>query len=477
MKGQNRPNIIFFLSDQHNTVDLADTPNINALKAEGMSFTRTYCSSPLCVPSRAGLLTGKLPAGTGVWDNVQCLSSDERTMAHSLSENGYQTILCGRMHFNYQDQTHGFDEHLVGEITPTFPRPQRQASVYGPLKGSPDQSYTSIRLSGAGQSAVHLYDSEVADTACDVIRHAKDKGKPLFLLVGFYGPHCPFVAKKELYDKYFERFKDIKAFRDMESLHPEIRRFIALRGIENVTDDELRRVTAAYYANVEFIDNLIGQVLETAKSELDMENTVVIYSSDHGDSLGSHGLFWKSNFYKESVNVPLVFSWKNHINHDIVDAPVSLLDLAPTITELTGSESLENIYGKSLCPVLNGSKADKTRDIFSLLSDLKGDNPSGMIVRYPFKLIKFAGCDLPILFNIEDDPEENRNLASEPGYSGITADLLDALDKVWNEDDALSLLERQKKEASERKRWVLEAKPEIVGEWQAPPESNYIIQD
>lgn len=465
------------MSDQHNTLDYADTPNLDRLRSGGMSFRNAYCSSPLCVPSRAGFLTGKLPTGTGVWNNNQCLSSDQKTFVHNLRENGYEAVLVGRMHFNLSDQLHGYEKHLVGEITPTFPRSARQKEVYGILAGSPDQSYVSIVKSGAGHSAVHDYDHEVADTACSYIRERSDS-KPLFMTVGFYGPHCPFVAEKSLYDKYYDRFCNISAFSGYDLLHPQIKRFIDLRGIKNLTDDDRRRTTAAYYANVEYMDSLIGDVLAAVEEKLGFDNTIIIYTSDHGESIGCHGLYWKSNFYRESVNIPLVFSWKNHIRRASVSGPVSLLDIAPTLLSITGSELLSSCDGINLSPVLLGkAEPDPDRVVVSMLADLKGDYPSAMIRKGKFKLIKYCNDENPILFNLDSDASEDKDFGRDANCKEIISTLLDQLHGYWNEDDALDLLERAKAESLELKRWIQDSKPQIIGEWDASGVENYILED
>ena len=474
---QERPNIIFILSDQHSNYCAADTPNLDRLRARGTEFSSVYCSSPLCVPSRAGIMTGRLPSSTGVWNNVQCLRSDEATFAHSLAAAGYETVLAGRMHFILADQLHGFEKHLVGEITPTYPRKGRQKSIYGVLAGTPDQSYTSIEKSGSGRSAVQIYDTDVKDAACDFIRGWNGE-RPFFLLAGFYGPHCPFVASEGLYRKYYERLTDVKSFKDIGSLHPSIRRFIELRGIEHVSDEELRRVTAAYNANVEFLDTLIGEILDTAEQKLDMSNTVLIYASDHGESLGSHGLFWKSNFYRESVDVPLVFSWEGHFQKSrIIEAPVSLLDLAPTFIELGGGKVLPSYDGRSLADVLYGAEADPERYIIAELADIKGDMPSAMIRQGRFKLIKYCGEDRPLLFDLIADPAENHDLGADEEFKDVRNALMDKLHASWDEDKAMIALRNGMANASMIKEWIATVNPQISGEWSIDPAVNFLDKE
>ena len=469
-----RPNIIFILSDQHSRYSIADTPNLDRLMDSGTSFASAYCSSPLCVPSRAGMMTGRLPSRTGVWNNVQCLRSDEVTFAHSIASSGYETVLVGRMHFILSDQLHGFERHLVGEITPAYPRKGRQKSIYGVLAGTPDQAAVSIEKSGSGQSAVHLYDIDVKNAACEFLRSRTDE-RPFFLLAGFYGPHCPFVAPPGLYRKYYDRFSGVRSFKDIGSLHPSIRRFIELRGIEHVSDEELRRVTAAYNANVEFMDSLIGEIIAEAERNLDMDNTMIIYASDHGESLGAHGLFWKSNFYREAVNVPLIFSWKGHFRKSrVVEAPVSLLDIAPTLIGICGGKDLPSYDGRNLSDVLYGAESDPERCIRAELIDIKGDMPSAMIRKGRFKLIKYCGEDRPLLFDLLSDPEENIDLGDDGAFKDIRVELMEELFSSWNEASALECLRNGIANASLLKDWIAVANPNISGEWTTDPSVNFL---
>ena len=469
-----KPNIILIISDQHNTSKEAETPNLDSLAKQGTNFTDCYCSSPLCVPSRAGMLSGRLSSKTGVWNNVQSLRSDEATFVHSLACNGYETVRAGRMHFMFNDQRHGYETRLVGEICPTFPRPQRQKDLYGVLAGTPDQSYKSIRVSGSGQSAVTVYDHDVTTASCDFIANRIDE-RPLFLTVGLYGPHCPFVAPKGLYDTYFERFKDIEFPKEYDRLHPEMKKFIDLRKIQSVSDEDYRRVVSAYYANVEYMDGLIGNILESIDEHLDRENTIIIYTSDHGESLGAHGLFWKSNFYEESVKVPLIVSWPGNVECDVENNNlVSLLDIAPTLIDITQSPELPEVDGISLTSLLEDSKLRYDRSVISQLIDIKGDAPSAMIRQGAYKLISFCNNDLPLLFNLETDPIEQCNLAEDPTYAAVCRTLQDELSKNWDASKALQTLRKSKIHASLIKRWVAETCPDCPEEWPADPAMNYL---
>jgi len=191
-----RKHVIFLLSDQHNAAiagfagdQYVRTPNLDKLAATGVVLDNCYCNSPLCVPSRASLLSGLLPSQNGVFNNMQALLSDRVTFVHSISAAGYESVLAGRMHFIGPDQRHGFEKRLVGDVTRNYPG--KSNPIYGNLKGTPDQSKVAIDLSGAGYSSVLQFDEDVANAAIEHIRNRKDP-RPLFMTVGLWSslPVC-----------------------------------------------------------------------------------------------------------------------------------------------------------------------------------------------------------------------------------------------------------------------------------------------
>ncbi len=473
-----KPHILMIQSDQHHPFiggyagdPYVSTPNLDAIASEGIVFERCYCNSPLCVPSRSSMLTGRLPVETGVYNNLQCLRSDQPTFATSLAIAGYDTVLAGRMHFTGYDQHHGFEKRLVGDLNPTFPRPERQKTLYGPLAGTPDQSRVAIEKSGAGSSAMLCYDRAVTDAACQYLRDRKDD-RNLFMLVGYGNPHCPFIAPKDLYRKYFEKLPrmDIQP----EEHHPAIQQFIELRGIQHVSSDELHRIRSAYYANVEYMDGLIGEVVRCARKTLG-ENLVIIYLSDHGECLGSHGLFWKSNFYEESVHVPLIISAPGRFAGARRESSVvSLVDIAPTLIDLAGAAHLPSECGNSMLPLLEKGAWEHLDEAISMLADIKGDLPAAMILRNQYKLIKYCTIDLPMLFNLENDPGEEYNLAAVEEYSNLVQELLMRLHQVWDEDRALKLLQEAKEQAQILRNWTKATHPEPIDEWQSTSEMNFL---
>ena len=480
-----KPNIIYLLSDQHNHRVMgnsgdsyARTPNLDSLYARGTALDSCYCAAPLCVPSRSSMLTGLLPTRNGVYNNMQCLPSDKDTFVNSMTVGGYETVLCGRMHFVGNDQRHGYEKRLVGDITPCFIGGDNEAFIYGGFKRSSGQNLISIKKSGAGHSAVLDYDEDVTKEACRYLTERTD-GRPLFMTVGFYGPHCPYIAPEELFRYYYKHLPELQfpSREEKAMMHPAIREWYANRGMEKVTPEDVRRIRAAYYGMVEYVDGLIGRILDVVKSTIGWENTIIIYGSDHGDNIGEHGLFWKTNFYEGASHVPMVYVWPGVFpagGH--VGGLTSLLDIAPTLLELSGCEQLPDMDGMSLVSHLtSGAPVPGDREVVSVCSDIKGDKPSAMLMLGTYKLVKHAGHETCQLFNLKNDPEELEDLGDRPEYAGMVADLEMRLGRYWNETHALEGLQKDIFHFRMMKQWYDVVKPQLIEEWRGDPERNYLI--
>jgi choline-sulfatase len=481
-----KPNIVFILSDQHNASVMGcsgnayvKTPNIDKLAQKGTMLTNCYCPSPLCVPSRSAMLAGLLPSETGIYNNMQCLPSDKVTFVHALTVAGYETVLSGRMHFVGPDQRHGYEKRFVGDLTPSFPGMDNEAEIYGGLKRTSNQSRISIEKSGAGSSAVLCFDEDVTNKACNYLKERDDQ-RPLFMTVGFYGPHCPYISPKELYDYYYATLPEPEAISDSDrdSVHPAIQDWYAKRDLTQVSAAEIRRVRAAYYGMVTFVDNLVGQVVKTVEETIGLENTLIIYASDHGDNIGEHGLFWKTNFYEGAAKVPAIFSWKNNIiENRKVNGLTSLLDLAPTLISASEAPELPKMQGKNLMENLKfGQEIDHDRAIISECGDIKGDNPSAMIRKGDYKLVLHYGYDRPQLFNLKTDPHEKLDLAQDPDLQHLCAELMAELKEYWDPDKAYAQLQNALKHYAILKKWANIVNVAPVDEWRGDVSKNYLLK-
>jgi len=479
-----KPNIIFIISDQHNYKvsgfmgnKFVKTPNMDKLAKKGVSMTKCYCNSPLCIPSRSSMLSGLLPSKTGIFNNMQCLPSDRATFVHSLSVAGYDTVLSGRMHFNGPDQRHGFEKRLVGDITPSFPGYDNFPKMFEELKGTPHQSREAIEKSGSGSSAVYKFDTAVTEAACRYIINREDK-RPLFMVVGMFSPHCPYVAHKEWYDYYYNLLPTTEVVNNeyKKTLHPAIQKWIKLRGVDNITNEEFRRVLAAYYALVTFLDINIGKIVDVIEKTFDLDNTVIIYGSDHGDSLCEHGLFWKTNLYEGSSRVPLIFSWKGVFKENYkYSGLTSLVDIAPTLLDIAHARKLPVMDGESFFISLKtGEDISKDRSIISQLGDIKGDYPSAMIRRGEYKLVVHYGYEKPQLFNLSEDPNELNDLGADSQYSEIVKLLKDELFSYWDPDKAYRDVNISMEHYKLLKDWVGKVGWTPLEEWETKKGDNYL---
>lgn len=478
-----QPNIVYIMSDQHNADIISAmgdsnilTPNLDKLYMAGTSFDAGYCNSPLCVPSRSSMLSGQYPVRTGVQNNMQCLSSSTPTFVHSLGAAGYETVLSGRMHFVSWDQRHGFEKRFVGDITPTHAGSDNQEKQYGELMRGSDQSHLSIERSGAGSSAVLEFDRSVFSEAEDYLENRSDD-RPLFLLVGTYGPHCPYVSPPDLFDYYYNLLDDLElpeGYKD--NIHPAIQGWYENRGVENVAAEDVRRIRAAYYGMVTYLDQQIGHFMQVLENTMDMENTIVIYGSDHGDNIGEHGLFWKTNFYEGASRIPLAIRWDNHIAGGIrIKEPVSLVDIAPTLIDFAKADQLPHFDGRSLYPSLVENKSLDSKDVLAFCSDIKGDKPSVMVRRDQYKMVVHAGYDTPQLFDLSRDPKEYDDLGAKSEYKELIASMKESLKGLWDEQQSIDDLQKAKAEVNLMKDWFKMTSPEAVDEWYGTLDENRII--
>jgi choline-sulfatase len=469
-----KPNLIFILSDQHSGdwmncagSRIVQTPNLDALAEGGVRFTQAYCNAPLCVPSRMSMLTGLHPHHTGVHGNDDYLASDIPTFAHALSMGGYETVLCGRMHFNGIDQRHGFGQRLVGDITsPYLGGPNTR---YGALQGTAGQGMRSIEAAGTGGSPVQDFDeavtrgfeqfvSEVAASGAANVATANDNGnasanqsgiaqaKPLFVTVGLYGPHHPYVAPPELYDQALAAMEQHDAPIPKDELrHPWLEQWFRKLKADNITPEQLRTARAAYAGLVSKLDQLVGRIVKAA-AQLPGD-TWIVYASDHGEMAGDRGMFWKRSLFEGATHIPLIWyplreSGDRRLKRGAtVDAPVSLVDLAPTFSAVTGSPALPQQDGNDLSPLLFASDPAaaaapgaidwQQRAVFTELVG-RQDSAIRAVRRGDYKLVYYHGFDPLQLFNIANDPHEKHDLAGDPTYRQVIEELKQLLFNGWN---------------------------------------------
>ena len=487
-----RPNLLYIHTDQHAPHvtgcygdELVRTPNLDRLAKSGALFDNAYCASPICVPSRMSMLSGRHPYQNEVWTNEHVLDSGIPTLAHAMGAAGYHPTIIGRMHALGPDQLHGYAERLVGDHGANHvggSGPDR-----GVLDGTAGPHRISLERSGAGQSAYQVHDEYVAAATVDYLnraglgRKSGQSNAPFNLSVGFMLPHPPYVAREEDFRRYA---KDMtlpakpRAFADEG--HPHLRWWRRHTEIEDTTEDEILRARAAYWGLVARVDVLVGQILTTLEENGLEENTLIVYTSDHGDMVGEHGLWWKHVFYEESAKAPLMMAWPGVIPAgQRCPRVVSALDVTATILDALGAPPLPNSPGRTLLPLIDGrAEAIAWADV--AFSEYCSDQfcPDGgcyqrMIRAGDWKLIYYHGQP-PQLFNLAEDPEELVDRASDPDCRGIREELTAQVLDGWNPEWIKTKMAAKKADTAILKAWAAKVKPPDVFRWPLKPEMNYL---
>ncbi|WP_323765067.1 choline-sulfatase [Marinovum sp.] len=426
----NKPNILIFMVDQLNgtffpdgPADWLHLPNLAKLARRSTRFANAYTASPLCAPGRAGFMSGQLPSATGVYDNAAEFASSIPTYAHHLRRAGYHTCLSGKMHFVGPDQLHGFEERLTTDIypadfgwTPDYRKPGERIDWWYHNMGS---------VIGAGVAEITNqmeYDDEVAHHArakvYDMARGHDDR--PWCLTVSFTHPHDPYVARRKYWDFYEgcdHLLPEVPALTYADH-DPQSQRILDAndwRGFD-ITEDDIRRARRAYFANLSYLDDKIGEILEAL--EATRQEAIILFVSDHGDMLGERGLWFKMSFLEGSARVPLMIS-APQMAPGLVEAPVSTLDVCPTLCELAGvsmAEVLPWTGGESLVPLGNGA----TR-LSPVAMEYAAEASYSPLVALRAGPWKYTNCarDPEQLFNLDDDPQERVNLAPRSDHAEV----------------------------------------------------------
>jgi choline-sulfatase len=475
-----RPNLLLVMADQlaaswlpaygHRVVR---APHLSALAETSTVFESAYCPSPLCAPSRAALLTGRLPSRTGVFDNGAELPATVPTLAHALRAEGYATALAGKMHFVGPDQLHGFEERLTTDIYP------------GDLDWTPDwrlpagehlpwyHTMESVVEPGVCTASMQQdYDDEVAFRAVRAIfdfARAGDR-RPFFLAVSFTNPHDPWELRARYWDMYDRAEIDPPAVPAIpfEEADPHSRRLREMCGVDAaaLSDEQVRAARHAYYAAVSYVDERIGEVLGAlGEAGLD-DDTIVVFTSDHGEMLGERGLWFKMSFFEQSARVPLFVRKPGGAAGRRVAEPVSLLDIGPTLLELAGAAPLGEVDGESLVALTETGGVRRSAAVPGEYLAEGVNAPAVMIRRGRHKLIHCPG-DPDQLYDLADDPDERVNLAGSPEHEAVLGELREEVAGRWDLDE----LERRVLAGQRERQLVLRALGEgAFRSWTYAPE-------
>ncbi len=444
------PNILLVMADQlapqftsaygH---PLVKTPHIEALAARGTRFDAAYCNAPLCAPSRFSFMSGQLVTRIAAYDNASEFPASIPTFAHYLKMMGYRTCLSGKMHFVGPDQLHGFEERVTTDI---YPADFAWTPDWELADERIDKWYHNMQtVTEAGVAATTFqidYDEEVAFFAKrKIFDYARDKTEPFCMVASFIHPHDPYVARQEWWDLYKPEEIDMPSHVLVPKEQDPFSRRV-MDGIEAssiaLTDEEVRNARHAYYANTSYFDSKVGELVKTLEEAEMLDNTIVIVTADHGDMLGERGLWYKMNFFENSGRVPLIMAGPG-IEQGTVPNACSLVDILPTMTDIaamTGTDIPEPgqpIDGRSLLPAAQGLEDPASEAIGEYCAEMT-PYPVFMIRRDQYK---YLHCDIdpPLLFDLENDPEERNNLTTDPAHAELAAAFANEVSERWDSEE------------------------------------------
>ena len=443
-KTEKKPNVLFIISDDLTATAVSSyenkacqTPNIDQLASEGVRFTKAYSQYPVCGPSRASLMFGYYPSATGTYGYVsgrENVGPDRKSWAQLFRDNGYYTARVSKIYhmgvpIDIEKGSDGEDDPASWTKKFNSQGPEWKAPGEGELvQGNPDGTLpikggnVMTIVKADGDDLVHS-DGRTAEKACQLIR--EHKNDPFFLAVGFVRPHVPFVAPANYFEPY--PHEEVNLPRKVEGDWDDIPK----RGINYVTsvngqmnETQEKKAVAAYYASVSYMDAQVGKVLKTLEEEGLEDNTIVVFTSDHGFHLGEHSFWMKVSLHEESVRVPMIIKVpgkKPAVCHSFAE----LVDLYPTIAELAGLEYSEHLQGKSLAKTLDNPEHAVRDMAFSVTQGGK----SFLLRTDKWAYIQYdedAGSGIE-LFDMEKDPQQFTNLAENPAYATVVDDFKEKL--------------------------------------------------
>ena len=443
-----RPNVLFLISDDLNNFlgcyddPLARTPHLDRLAARGVRFEHAYCTFPLCGPSRNSMLTGLYPNSTGIVANQQIFRQsipDQPSMPQAFRLAGYFAARIGKLYHHGVPGsigTDGHDDPASWELKLNPAGVDRLEELPRTFSLKPGQFGGTLSWYASPRGDEHHTDAILAENAQWVLeRCAQRKDRPFFLAVGFFRPHTPYIAPKDPYFGYYLEKKmplvegmqedqtDIPAA-GLASAHPEQ---------ETMTDDQRRQCIQAYYASISFMDAQVGRVVDALDRLGLAENTIIVFTSDHGYHMGEHGLWQKMSLFEESARIPLLVVAPGAAAGGVVEAPISHVDLFPTLAELCGIEPPANLQGQSLAPMLRDpSVAGRGWAITQVSRRRGGGKKSGVsnnFYGYSLRTPRWRytewdeGRHGRELYDHDDDPRELANLADDSQHSGAVEQL------------------------------------------------------
>ena len=449
--GASYPNVLLIIDDQHSRRALGvsgnpivRTPRLDQLAAEGAWFSQAYCNDPICGPSRFSMFSSLYPSETGAIRNGVPLVEGIKLLPEYLSELGFFTGSAGKNHFADKEDTHGFQElhpHTFYGTPSDSPFTAWFEDRFGE-RGCEGEPYFwraergwMDRLDGkSGLCTINPHPADLCmehwttERALDLMRQAKEEDRPFFVQASYLAPHHPYGPLQEFYDLYA----------DDEMVLPESWSQAKIRNNE-FTAEEFKVIMRHYYAYVSQVDHYIGELLDGLDDLGLREDTLVIMVSDHGDMMGEFGRLFKGVSEEGSLGIPFFIRWPGHVRGGVVaDAPVSLIDVLPTIFDALDLSPLPTARGSSLLPLINGMEDPLDRVVYAM--DLRAEPFLFLTVRdWRWKLTirrEGAGKLGARFYDMKNDPWELRDLAKDPAVRAPRERLRAMLSEFWMEQQA-----------------------------------------
>lgn len=419
-------NVLFILSDEHRRDALGcyghkqvRTPHLDALANRGVRFESAYTTCPICVPARASLATGRYVHETGYWDNAFPYEGRVRGWGHKLIDQGYRVESVGKLHYRSELDDVGFGVSTIPlNVVDGVGDPRGSIRDRPPVRQGTRES---ILQAGPGTSSYLAYDEEVAMRTCKWLQEASSgkTDQPWVLYSSFVCPHPPYIAPGDLYDLYPLDHIDLPV-QNLTNQRPEHAWLKQLRCFlqydDPFTEEQIRRVAAAYYGACTHLDLQIGKVLDTLRQCGLEDQTRVIYTSDHGENLGDRGLWGKFTMYEESIGVPMLIAGPDIPKGEVNAELVSHVDVFPSIISAVGAKvdpADSTLPGDSLFAVASGQITGRTA--FCEYHALGSSSACYMVRDQRYKLIYYVGYPCQ-LFDLVADPLETMNLADDPDH-------------------------------------------------------------
>jgi choline-sulfatase len=424
------PNILFLMSDEHRADiagfagdDVVRTPHLDWLSRTGITFTNAYTPSPICIPSRQSMMAGQFPRTCGCEKYGQDLAPNAMTFARRLAEYGYETVVSGKLHHMGPDQMQGWTHRISGDMHIDVRYLGEKAHQHRRTSDMKWSDTKEILRAGIGRGPVVTFDEYAVEGALNFIEnyfvngfYDREQEHPVLLKVSLLQPHYPYLTSKEKFNYYLNRVNPY--LNETVFDHP----FLSQRQVRpgmDASERELRRATAAYYGMIETIDDMYGRVLEALRHVGEnLDDWIIIYTSDHGEMLGQHGIWEKQKFFEGSVKVPLIIRFPSRFSGGTqVEANVNLCDLFATLCELTDVPAPEGLDSRSLVPLLKD--ADTPNWDNETISQFGGKN---LMIKRDHLKYHYYGEALPeVLFDLKRNAEETLNYIDDPLYADHVA--------------------------------------------------------